>query len=102
MRRNFVLELIATCVVVPLALMINFWPDANLGRLGIAQDFAIRWGVAVQGGSEVTFQVHFAPWVVARDQSALVHDAMRVIIDRECRREGIQGIDRCGGGDVPL
>ncbi len=101
MRRSFVWELIATCVVVPSTLAINFWPDANLSWLGINQNFAIRRGVDVQGGSEVTFQVHFAPWVAVRDQSALVQDTMRVIIGHDCARDAIQGgDDGCGGGDI--
>ncbi|MDQ2807378.1 MAG: hypothetical protein M3Z04_10785 [Chloroflexota bacterium] len=103
MRRSFVWELISTCVVVPSALAINFWPDANLYWLGINQNFPIRRGVDVQGGSEVTLQAHFAPWVAPRDQSGLVQDALRVIIGHDCARDAIQGRDDwCGGGDIRL
>jgi len=48
-------------LVVVVAIAINFWPNANLGFVGIQKAFPVVLGLDLQGGSQVVFQAQPQP-----------------------------------------
>src|SRR4051794_19024659 len=48
-------------LVVVIAAAINFWPNANLGFIGIQKAFPVVLGLDLQGGSQVVFQAQPQP-----------------------------------------
>jgi preprotein translocase subunit SecD len=88
LRQNISTWLAGIVLLVVVASLINFWPNANLGIIGINKSFPIVLGLDLQGGSQVVFQAQPQP---GQDPSVVAGNiqAARDVIENRAAGAGV-------------
>lgn len=82
MRQNIATWVAAIVVLVLVTAAINFWPNANLGFIGITKTFEPHLGLDLQGGSQVVLQAQAQPGVDPAVAKSNVQAARDVVEER--------------------